>query len=177
MSRDPALSPSTPVLHNRLMPFFSSSSVPSAFKSHTPLSRSPHLCRSLFSLSLCPWSNQCRWWIIHSELCRLKLFDWQLYSHVFYIINLALLGIAAMVKAIIGQGKASGLMEWNSPPPLHSLCLFLCPLSPPPCFHVYCLSLFTLVCPPEGHCLLITHRAKYNVAQVAFWSIFGERGC
>lgn len=135
----------------------------------TPLSFS-------FPRSLRPWSNQCRWWIIHSELCRRKLFDWQLYSRVSYIINLALLGIAAMVKAIIGQGKAIALMEWILPLQSHSLSLFLCPFSPPPCFHVSSLSLFTLVRPPEGHRSLISHRAKYNVTQVAFWSVFGRRG-
>lgn len=149
----------------------------SAFKSHTPfVTLSTPLSFSL-SRSLRPWSNQCRWWIIHSELCRRKLFDWQLYSCVSYIINLALLGIAAMVKAIIGQGKASGLMEWILPLQSHTLSLFFCPFSPPPCFHVSSLSLFTLVCPPEGHCSLISHRAKYNVTQVAFWSVFGWRGC
>lgn len=146
--------------------------------SHTLLCHTLHTFVVLFFLlSLCPWSNQCRWWIIHSELCRLKLFDWQLYSHVSYIINLALLGIASMLKAIIGQGKASGLTEWIPPFQSHTLCLFFFPLSPPSCFHVSSFSLFALVCPPEGHRLLLSHRAKYNVAQVALWSVFAECGC
>lgn len=171
------ISPSTPVLHNRLMPLFSSSAVCVRLQVTHPFVTLPTPLSFSFSRSLRPWSNQCRWWIIHSELCRRKLFDWQLYSRVSYIINLALLGIAAMVKAIIGQGKASGLMEWILPLQSHTLCLFLCPFSPPPCFHVSSLSLFTLVCPPEGHRSLISHRAKYNVTQVAFWSVFGWRGC
>lgn len=113
MKCDPALSPSTPVLHNRLMLFFFPPLLFRPPSSHTLLCHAFHTFVVLFFLlSLCPWSNQCRWWIIHSELCRLKLFDWQLYSHVSYIINLALLGNASMVKAIIGQGRASGLMEW-----------------------------------------------------------------
>lgn len=99
--------------------------------SHTLLCHALHTFVILFYLlSLRSWSNQCWWWIIHSELCRLKLFDWQLYSHVSYIINLALLGIAAMVKAIIGQGKASVLMEWIPPPIAYSLSFSLSFITP-----------------------------------------------
>lgn len=56
-------------------------------------------------------SNQCLWWIIHSERWGLKLFDWQLYSPVCYIINIPPLGIVAMVRAIMGQGRVSSLMH------------------------------------------------------------------
>lgn len=123
---------STPELHNKRIPFLSSSrlfglSLPVPFQSHrSPLSHSPHLCQPLF-LALSPCSNQCLWWIIHSVLWGLKLFDWQLYSPVCYIINIPLLGIVAMVKAITGQRKVSSLMEWLPPHPLPFISFFFYP--------------------------------------------------
>lgn len=131
---------STPALHNRRIPFFlplicSVCPSPSPFESHhSPLSHSPHLCQSLF-LALSPCSNQCSWWIIHSVQWGLKLFDWQLYSPVCYIINIPPLGIVAMVKAITGQRRVSSLMERLTPPvQSHTLHLFLLP-SLQPWFH------------------------------------------
>ena len=127
-----------------------------------PLSGSPHLCGSLF-LALSPCSNQCLWWIIHSEQWGLKLFDWQLYSPVSYIINIPLSGIVAMVKAIIGQRRVGSLMKWL-PPPLIAHPSSLSPSIPPsliPCILSYPLC---FVCPPEGHCLALAH----GVEQISF---------
>lgn len=84
----------------------------------SPLSHSLHFCQSR-SLVLSACTNQCMWWIIHSVLWGLKLFDWQLYFLVCYIINVALLGIVAMGKAITGQRSVSSLMEWPSPRSTH----------------------------------------------------------
>lgn len=110
---------STPDLHNKQICFFSFS-IPlqyislssSPSESHhsfvtlsTPLSVS-------FPRCLSPCSNQCLLWIIHSVHWGLKPFDWQLYSLVCYIINILLLGIVAMVKAITGQRRVSSLIEW-----------------------------------------------------------------
>lgn len=119
------------------------------------LSRSPHLCQPLF-LALSPCSNQCLWWIIHSVQWGLKLFDWQLYSPVCYIINIPLSGIVAMAKAITGQRRISSLMEWpphHPPTPKHTPLISLYPPSLIPFFA-------SLVCPPEGHCSLVAHRAE-----------------
>lgn len=166
-------SPRSLLLHNRLIPFFLLLFCSARLQVTSLLCHPLHtFVAPFFSRSLCSWSNQCRWWIIHSVLCRLKLFDGQLYSHVSYIINWALLGIAAIGEGHYRPGWSQQFNGMKSPSSNRTLCLFLCPLSPPPCFHMSSLFLFRLACPPEGHCLLKSHRAKFNVAQVAFWSVF-----
>lgn len=131
-------SPHSLLLHNRLIPFLLLLFCSARLQVTSLLCHPLHtFVTPFFSRSLCSWSNQCRWWIIHSVLCRLKLFDGQLYSHVSYIINWALLGIAAIGK---GQGEVSSLMEWNPPPPIalfvfssvlyHALLVSTCPLFP-----------------------------------------------
>lgn len=130
---------STPDLHNKRIPFFSFS-IPlqyvSLSSSHSESHHSFVTLSAPWSVSfprcLSPCSNQCLLWIIHSVHWGLKPFDWQLYSLVCYIINILLLGIVAMVKAITGQRRVSGLMEWL---PLwsHTVHLFL--LSLHTCFH------------------------------------------
>lgn len=154
---------SPPELHNKRIPVFFPSSALSA--SRPPLRVTSLLCHALHtfvslfsSLSPSPCSNQCLWWIIHSEQWGLKLFDWQLYSPVCYIINIPLLGIVAMVRAITGQRRVSSLME--SPPSNRtlfisfsfypSILVSMCPFFPS----------LVLVCPPEGHYLLVAHGAE-----------------
>lgn len=98
---------STPELHNRRIPFFSLF-CPSPLLILLPWeSHHSSIPLSAPFLALSPCANHCLWWIIHSVQWGLKLFDWQLYSPISYIINTPLSGIVAMAKAITGQRRVS----------------------------------------------------------------------
>lgn len=102
----------SPLLHNSLIPFFSLLFCSARLQVTLLLC---HPLHTFFLRSLCSWSNQCWCWIIHSVLCRLKLFDGQLYSHVSYIINRAPLGIAAIGKGHYRPGWSRQFNGMKSP--------------------------------------------------------------
>lgn len=84
---------------------------------HSPASQicilchSPHTFVNVFLLVRLPVANHCLWWIIHSGHWGMKLFDWQLYFTISYIIKIPLLGIVTIRRASEGQRGVIGSLE------------------------------------------------------------------